>query len=158
MVHRPARGGKVVERLVAYLVADANLERLDLVEHVEFGERYSVDAGDLDRLAHHHRIEPATAPLTTCNRAELPAALADMLADLVILLGRKGAFADPRGVGLGDAKHIIDGARPDAAADRSLGGHGVRGCDKGVGAVVNVEHRPLRALEEDALAGPTQGR
>ena len=68
------------------------------------------------------------------------------------LLGRERARADPRGVGLADAEHVADRARAQPGAGRGLRRHGVRRGDVGIGAVVDVEQRALRALEQDALA------
>ncbi len=64
----------------------------------------------------------------------------------------EGPPADARGVGLGDAEHVVDGARPDARAGGRLRRHRVRRGDERIGAVVDVEQRALGALEQDALA------
>ena len=64
-----------------------------------------VTAADRDRLAHQHGVEPAAAALAAGDGAELVAALAEPLADLIVLLGRERARADARGVGLDDAEH-----------------------------------------------------
>ena len=85
--------------------------------------------------------------------AEFLALLADQLADLVEQLGRERPLADAGRVGLGDAEHVADGARAEARAGRGLAGDGVGGGDERIGAVVDVEQRALRALEQDALAG-----
>ena len=105
---------------------------------------------DLDRLAHQHRVEPAAAPPPPGHGAELAAALAEALADLVGELGRERAAADPRRVGLGDAEHKADRRRADPRPGRRLAGHRVRRGDVGIGAVIDIEHRALRALEQDA--------
>ena len=84
--------------------------------------------------------------------AELLAALAEALADRVGELGRERARADARGVGLGEAQHVADRARPHAGAGRRLRRHRVGRGDERIGAVVDVEQRALRALEQDALA------
>ena len=86
-------------------VAGADLHRLEPVEHVELGQRDAGDAADRGRLAHQHRVEPAAAALAAGDGAELVAALAELLADLIVLLGREGAGADAGGVGLDDAEH-----------------------------------------------------
>ncbi len=67
-------------------------------------------------------------------------------------LGRERAGADARGVGLGDAEHVADRAGADAGAGRRLPRHGVGRGDVRIGAVVDVEHGALRALEQDAVA------
>ena len=75
------------------------------------------------------------------------------LADLVEQLGREGAGADPGGVGLADAEHEADAVRAGAGARGRGGRHRVGRGDERVGAVVDVEHGALRALEQDAAAG-----
>ena len=90
--------------------------------------------------------------------AELAAAVAEEFADLVVLLGRERPLADARRIGLGDAEHIADRAGPEARTRRRLPGHGVGRGDEGIGAVVDVEQRALRALEEDARAGARASR
>ncbi len=84
-------------------------------------------------------------------------ALAELLADRVGELGGERSLAHPRGVGLGDAEHVIERAGPDARAGRRLRRHRVRRGDEGIGAVVDVEQRALRPFEQDALALPPLG-
>ena len=90
---RRAAGGS--RRLRRRSVAGADVHRLEAVEHVEFGQRDAGDAADRDRLAHQHRVEPAAAAPAAGDGAELMAALAEPLADLVVELGREGARARP---------------------------------------------------------------
>src|SRR6185295_3845130 len=78
---------QIVERLTVEPVAGTDTDRLELVEHVELGQRDPGHAADRDRLAHQHRVKPAAAPLPPGHRAELVAALAELLADLIVLLG-----------------------------------------------------------------------
>ena len=145
---------QMVDLAPVELVADADLDLLEAVENVELGERDAVDAARLDRLAHKNRIEPAAAALASGDDAELAALLADAGADLVMKLGREGAFAHACRISLSDAEHIIDGA---GAEPRSRGGgpgdRRGRG-DEWIGAVIDVEKRALRALEENAPSGP----
>ena len=86
------------------------------VEHVQFGQRDAGHAADRDRLADQHRVEPAAAALAPGDGAEFVAALAELLADVIVLLGREGAGADAGGVGLDDAEHEAGRARAHAAA------------------------------------------
>src|SRR5690242_14377695 len=115
----------MVERLAVDRVAGADLQLLEAVEDVELGEGDAIDAGDLDRLAHERRVEPAAAAAAAGDGAELAAALADQFADLVVELAREWTGADAGGVGLGNAEDIADGLWPDAGAGRDLAGHGV---------------------------------
>src|SRR5262249_60246979 len=103
-----AAGRQVVRDLAAVPVGDANLDLVEAVEDVELGERDPRNAADLDRLAHHHGVEPAAAPLASGHHADLPAAPAQALTDLAPELGREWAAADARGVGLGDTEHETD--------------------------------------------------
>ena len=105
---------QAVEALAVELVADADLDLLKPVEHVELREGYPVDTRHLADLAHEHGIEPAAAPFSPGHRAELVAARADQLADVVDKLRRKRPRPDPRRIRLGNAEHISDGARPHA--------------------------------------------
>src|SRR5204862_3954648 len=86
------------------------------------------------------------------HRAELAAALAEQPPGLVLLLGREWPLAHPRRVGLADAEHVIDRAGAKAGAGRRLSGDGVRRGDERVRPEGDVEQRPLRALEQNALA------
>ena len=49
---------------------------VEAVEDVELGQGDGVDAGDLDRVAGGHGVEPAAAPRPAGGGAELGAALA----------------------------------------------------------------------------------
>ena len=136
----------------AAAIGGADLDLVEPVEHVELGQRDAVDAADLDRLAHHHRVEPAAAARPAGDDAELAAAFAEGLADLVRQLGRERAAADPGRVGLGDAEHKADGARRDPRPGRGLPRERVRRGHERIGAVIDIEHRALRAFEQDAAA------
>ena len=126
--------------------------RVEAVENIELGQRQAVDAAGPHGLAHQHRVEPAAAPLAPGIDAEFLAAAADLLADLVVQFGRERPLADPGRIGLADPEHIADRARPHAGAGRRLRRHGVGRGDVGIGAVVDIEQRALRALEQNALA------
>src|SRR5665213_2588300 len=111
----------MVERRAAPAIAGADLELGEAVQHVELGQRDAVDAGDLHRLAHHHRVEPPTAPLAPGDHAELLAARAPPLADRVGEFGRERAAADAGGISFRNAKDIADGpdTQPGAPAAAS---------------------------------------
>ena len=69
------------------------------------------------------------------------------------LLRGEGAFAHARDVGLLDAQYAIDDRGAHARARGGAAGAARRGRDVGVRAVVDVEQRALRALEQDGLTG-----
>ena len=110
------------------------------------------------RLADQHRVEPAAAALAPGDGAELVAALAEPLADLVVELGRERAGADAGGVGLDDAEHEAGRRRAEAGAGRGGAGDGVGRGDERIGAVIDVEQHALRAFEQDAAAAPRAPR
>ncbi|MBA7633276.1 hypothetical protein ES703_40838 [subsurface metagenome] len=142
----------MVDFLAVQPIAGADLNAVEAVENVELGQRQPSDAAGADGLPHQNRIEPAASARPAGIGAELPAPLADLAADLVVLLGRERTLADPGRVGLADAKHIADRARAHTGAGRGLCGHRVGRGDVRVSAVVDVEQCALRALEQDALA------
>ena len=82
------------------------------------------------------------------------AALAQALAIGVEQFGGEGAAADAGGVGLDDAQHIADRAGAKTGARRRLSRHGVGRGDKGIGAVIDIKQRALRAFEQHPLARP----
>src|SRR4051812_27378657 len=96
------------------LIADADFERLEAVEHVELGQRDAADTANLDRLPYQHGVEPAAAAGPPGDGAEFMADLADARADLVAELAGEGTAADARRIGLGDAQHIADAAHAHA--------------------------------------------
>ena len=145
-------GRDLVEDLALVLVGDAHLDLVEAVEDVEARDGHVIDARDQPRIAHDAGIEPARATRTARDDAVLVAFLADLVADGVELLRRERALADARAVRLDDADDLVDLLRRDARADGDAAGDGVRGRDIGVCAVVDVEHRRLRALEEDLAA------
>ena len=142
----------MVQHPAVHLVTVADLQRLEPVEHIELGQRHAGDAGDGVRLAHHHGVEPAAAALAPGDRAEFAAALAHAVAVGAELLGRERAGADAGSIGLGDAENEADARRAGARAGRRLSGDGVRRGDERIGAVVDIQHHALRALEQHAAA------
>ena len=100
-----------------------------------------------DRAPQRHGVEPAAAPAPAGHRAELVADPRQVLAVFIEQLGRKRSRADPRGVGLHDAEHVIEHARSDAGAGGGAAGGGVRRGHERIGADVDIEHRALRAFE-----------
>ncbi len=79
-------------------------------------------------------------------------ALDQQLADVVLLLGRERPGADPGHVGLGDADHPLDVARPEPRARAGPAGHRVGRGHERIGAVVEVEEGRLGPLEQDLAA------
>ena len=125
---------------------------VDAGQDVELVEHDAADAVDRDRVAQRDGVEPADPARPAGGRPELVAALGDARADLVVQLGRVRPRADARRVGLHDADDLVDLERADAAAGARAAGDRVGRGHERVAAVVEVEERALRALEQDVLA------
>ncbi len=78
------------------------------------------------------------------------AALPESPAHLVIQFRGKRPLAHPGGIGLGDAQNIVQIARTRTAAAGGLGRDGVGGSNKGIGAMVHVQHGALRPFKQNA--------
>jgi hypothetical protein len=157
-IHRrafvPARGiqRRVLAALAVVFVGDADLELVHPVEDVELGDAQAGDTVDRHRALERDDVHPAAAPRTTRGGAEFLAALADAFANVVVQFGRERSAADARGVGLGDAEHVVDRIRADAGTGKRAAHRGVAGGDVGIGAVIDVEQGALRAFEQHLLA------
>ena len=123
-----------------------------LAQHVEQHHRQRVDAAQPGRVADRHGIEPAAAPRPPGDRAVFVAPVANVLADLVVLLGRKRPAADARRIGLHHADHLVDPAAGHARAAGHADARAVAAGDERERAVVDVEQCPLGAFEQDSLA------
>ena len=134
------------------LVGDADGDLVEVVEDVELGEGDGVDAVQELGVAGGDRVEPAAAARAAGDGAELVAAAAQELAGRVGQLARERAAADPRGVGLEHADGAVDPRRRHAGAGAGAAGGRVGAGDVGIGAVVDVQQRPLGAFEQEALA------
>ena len=121
-------------------------------QDVELVEHDAADAVDGHGVAQRHGVEPADPPRSPGDRAELMAAFRDPGADLVVELGRVRPGADPRRVGLHHADDLVDLERTDPATRAGAARDRVRRGDERVAPVVEVEQRPLGALEQDVLA------
>ena len=73
-------------------------------------------------------------------------------ADAIGELGGERAGADARRVRLHDAEHVIEHLRADAGARRRGAREAVRARHVRIGAMVDVEQRALRALEQQRFA------
>src|SRR5690606_37063906 len=121
-------------------------------EHVELGDAQATDAVDRHRALQRDDVDPAAAARAAGGGAVFLAAVAQALAVFVVELGRERAAADAGGVGLADAQHVVDRVRTHAGAGQRTANGGVGAGDVGIGAVVDVEQRALRALVQHLLA------
>ncbi len=138
---------------VALAVADADRELCEIRQHIEFRESERGDPVHADGIAEGDEVEPAAATDSAGDGAELAAEVAEALLVGAFDLGGERAFADPGDIGLGDAEDAVDARGSDPDTGRGARGDRVRRGDERVGAVVEIEERRLRALEEDVLAG-----
>src|SRR5579862_2604910 len=86
---RALRRGKVVDSPPVEIIPNGDANLRESVEHVEFGERDTVDAADLDHLADQGRIEPAAAALAAGHRAKLAPNAPEVLADVAEIFCRE---------------------------------------------------------------------
>src|SRR5690606_26921961 len=146
----------VLRALAAVLVGDADLQLLHAVEHVELGDAQAGDAVDGHGALERDDVHPAAAARAAGGGTVFGTAVADALAHFIVQLGRERAAAHAGGVGLGDAQHVVDGVRAHAGTGQCSAHGGVGAGDVGIGAVVDVQQRTLRAFEQYALAGLAQ--
>ena len=144
--------GQIVHPLPVQIIAHADFQGLEPVQHIQLGQRNARHAAGGTGLPHQHRIEPAAAPLAPGHGAEFTAPLAQPFAIRIVQFGRERAFTYAGGIGLDDPQHEINRGRTHACPGRRLPCNGVRAGDIGVSAIVDVQKRPLRALEKDALS------
>src|SRR5579884_3346023 len=145
-------GGKRVALAVG-LVGDADLDRVEGVEHVELGECHLGQGVEADRLAQHDGVEPTGAAAPAGVGAVLVAAVDEDVTGLVEGLGGERPGADAGDIRLGDADDGVDLAGPDPGPGTGATGYRVGGGDEGIGAVVEVEEGGLGPLEEHVGAG-----
>src|SRR5206468_5224014 len=99
-------------------------------------------------------VAPSTAPGAPGGHTVLVSLLPELGGQLSFELRREGTVPDAGRVCLRDADHVGDACRADSypgarpAGDRARGGH------VGIGSVIEIEVRALRALEQDALPSP----
>ncbi len=106
----------------------------------------------LHRVAQRDEVEPAATSAPASHGSVFAAKLDQAVAGLVFQLGRKRPGADAGDVRLRDPDDILDRCRADTRADqRSTGGRIGRG-DEWIGAMVDVEQRPLGPFEENVLS------
>ncbi len=77
-------------------------------------------------------------------------ALGQASTDIIEQLGRERTGTHARGVCLGDTENVIQIQRTEARTGGSAAGSGAGAGNVGIGAMVDVQQRALRALEHDA--------
>src|SRR5580704_19279837 len=149
---RVLAGRQIIDLAAVEPIADADFDLVEAVEDVELGQRQTVDAARPHRLPHQHGIEPTAASRPAGHDAEFLAAFTQHSADLVLLFRGERTLADPRRIGLAYAEHIADRAWSEPRSCRRLRRYRIRGCDKWIGAMIDIEQCALSAFKQDALA------
>ena len=139
-----------------HTIAGADLDLLHAIQYIQLGQSYAGDAADLESLTNHDGIEPTAPTGAARNCAELFAPFAQTQAHFIRQFGRERALAYTSGIGLGNAQDIVDGVNADAGASIHLTSQGIGRRHIGIGTMVYVQHGSLRALEQDAVAGPAR--
>ena len=152
----PGARGQPVEPLPFEHVPDADTDRVETVEDIELGQSDTVDARNLGDLPDENAVEPSAAPLAARNGAELVATLAELFAHRVRQLRRKRPGTDAGRVGLRNAEHIAEGARPDTRTRGRLRRDRIRRGHERVSSVVDIQKCALRTFEQDALVVPAR--
>ena len=133
-------------------VPHAHRKLRELGEHVELRQRERRDPVHADGEPERDEVEPSAAPLppvTVPNSCPSSCTRACVGTDD---LARERPLADARDVRLRDTEHLVDPIRADPEAHGRAGRDRARRGDERIRAVIEVEQRALRALEEDALA------
>ncbi len=110
--------GQTPGPLSVELIAHAQAQRVDAVQHVELGDTDPAHSVERHGAFQQQQVEPAAAARPAGGGAELLAPPAEVLADVVEQLGRERTRTDPRGIRLDDAQRVVDIVRSYPAARR----------------------------------------
>src|SRR5262249_21785024 len=138
-------------RHIAYLatvdaVTHAYGDLVKVVKHVELGDHYGIETVDDGGVAEQRDIEPAAAARAAGHGTEFVAARADLVSGRIESFGGERAAAHARNVGLGDTDNSGDSGRRNPGPGAGAAGAGAGRSDERVRAMVDIEHRPLRAF------------
>ena len=100
-----------------------------------------------------HRVEPSATPGPAGGRPEFASHPVQQVGNLRGLR-RQRPFPDARRVSLHHAHHPFHAVRRHARAGAGPARRGVGGGDERIGAVVNIQKRPLRALKKNLRVPP----
>src|SRR5688572_21419095 len=144
--------GRELGRLAAVgkAVARADGDLGEGREDVELRQRQARHAVQAHGEAERDEIEPAAAALAAGRRPVLGAEVAHALLLRPLDLRREWPLAHAGYVRLGHAEHAVDAGGADADPGGRSPGERAGAGDERVGAVVEIEQRALRTLEEDA--------
>src|SRR5438094_2063898 len=103
-------------------------------------------------VTQQRQIKPAGAPATPSNSAELIPARAQQVTGRVEHFAGKRTTADAGAVRLRYTNYGLDGRRRDAGSSDSAARSCAGRSHERIRAVVNVQHRSLRTLEDDGFS------
>lgn len=140
-------------RPVRQLVGHGHLDLVKAVQHVQLGQVESRVVVDGVRVPQQDEVEPPAASATASRDSEFVTNRLQLVADVVLLLGRERTGADASGVGLDDPDDRLDAHRVqrqalDGTADTGRGRRNER-----VGAMIQVQHEGVGALDEHRVSG-----
>ncbi len=136
------------ELAAVVLVRRCDPQGWERVEHVELGHDDFGEAGQTRGMSRRYGIEPATTTRPARGGAELLASVTQAVAIGVEKLGGKRSVAHACGVGLDHADHLVELAGPNAATCKRPCRRTIARGHERVTAVIQIEKRALRALEE----------
>ena len=142
----------LVDAFAVDFVRDTDRDALEAGEHVELGQEVVGDAVDARCVAGDHGVEPPATSGTAGGHADLAPGLREVLTPLVEQFRGERTRADAGGVGLQNAEHRGDLVRSDTRPDSGAASRRIRRRHVGIRAVVDVEQRALRTLEQHRLA------
>lgn len=145
--------GERLQQLALVLVANGNLELLQLVQNVQLGDVQTGIAVDPGGVLEDNEIEPSTSSSSTSGDTELGTNLLEVLSDVVELLGRERSGSDSGGVSLDNTVDVSDGGGGHTEAGADTSNAGVGGGDVRVGSKVEIQHQSVGSLNEDSLVG-----
>src|SRR5450759_1956808 len=150
--HRAVEHVQIARELLVDLpicfVAGAEADPLQRVEHVELGDGEISESVYASGVADDDAVEPAAAARPPGRRSELVAKRSNLGRQRLFEFRRERPVPYARGVRLNDSDDRVElaGRDPDAGC-RSAGSRAARR-DVRIGAVIDVEERALRALEQ----------
>ena len=145
--------GKIGGPPTVQFVCRADFQFRHPAQHVEQHQSQRVRAAQPGGVARGHRVEPAATPRSFSDGAVFVAFSAYFLARGVVLLGGERSAADPGVVRFDNPDHLVDVSPRHSRAGRRAHARAVAAGDEGERAVVDVQQRALRALEQHAAVG-----
>ena len=144
---------ELVVNLALVAVRGRDLQLPDAAQLVELRKEDIAERIEPRRVPQQHAVEPTHAPLPSGHRAELRAEFAanaaEAVGDVALDLRWERTGADARAVRFRRTDDSIHGARPDAGSGEDAGRDRLRRRNERIGAVIDVEQRPLRAFQQN---------